>query len=522
MRNIPLLSVLAMLALPCPAPAAPLRPNIVLIMADDMGYSDIGCYGGEIETPTLDRLAAGGLRFTQFYNTARCCPTRAALLTGVNQHQAGIGHMTGDYGRPAYQGYLNRRCVTVGEALRRGGYRTLMTGKWHVGGKPGQWPSDRGFDRVYGIPEGAGHFFRIPANRTLVLDSTPIELDPNEPWYSTDAWTDYAIQFVEEANRMDKPFFLYIAHNAPHWPLHALPEDIAKYKGKYAVGWDELRRQRHARQIDAGIVDGRWPLTPRDPKAPAWDSLDEGRRKFLAHKMAVYAAQVDRMDQSIGRLMQRLDELCIAENTLVMFLADNGACAEGVNRDPPGTLPGGPETFQSYGLPWANASNTPFRLYKHWVHEGGIATPLVVSWPVGVKNPGTLVHSPGHVVDIMATCVDTAGVEYPERYNGQAIQPPEGESLLPIFRGDTRQRGPIFWEHEGNRAVRDGRWKLVSRHPGPWELYDLEADRTELHNLAAKQPEKVKELTAKYEAWAERCSVSPWPVVRRNTHHSGS
>ena len=489
------------------------RPNILLIMADDMGFSDIGCYGGEIQTPNLDRLAARGLRFTQFYNTARCCPTRASLLTGLYPHQAGIGHMVGQKkldGKPVpgYLGHLNDRCVTIAEALRPAGYRTLMAGKWHVGEDHPYWPCDRGFEHYYGLISGGSNYWRLDPGRKMARDNEPAE-PQGEKFYMTDAFTDNALAFLDKCGRGPQPFFLYVAFTSPHWPLHAWPEDIARYKGKYLKGWDVLRHERHKRQIEMGLVDGKWPLTPRDSSAPPWEDVKDKEERDL--RMAVYAAQVDRMDQNIGRLLKKLDELGAAENTLILFLADNGGCAEVVDRGKPGVPPGPADSFLSYGLPWANASNTPFRLYKHWVHEGGIATPLIAHWPARIKPGGTLTPQVGHLVDIMATCCDVAGVEYPKTYDGREVTPLEGRSLAPIFDG--RQREPhkaIFWEHEGNRAVRMGKWKLVSRHPGGWELYDMEADRTELANLAAGQPDRVKEMVAAYDAWAARAGVVPW------------
>jgi arylsulfatase A-like enzyme len=489
------------------------RPNIILIMADDMGFSDLSCYGSEIATPNLNRLARGGLRFTQFYNTARCCPTRASLLTGLYQHQAGIGHMVNDRGYPAYQGYLNDRCVTIAEALGRGGYHTLMAGKWHVGENRPHWPTDRGFEHYFGLISGASNYFRLEPGRKMALDDQPFT-PPERGFYMTDAFTDHAVKFVGDYANGERPFFLYLAYTSPHWPLHALPADIEKYRGKYMKGWDALRRERHARMIEMGIVKKEWPLTPRDSRAPAWEDVKDKEARDL--KMAVYAAQIDRMDQDIGRLLARLRETGADQNTLILFLADNGGCAEEVNRGTPGVPPGGPDSFFSYGLPWAKASNTPFRLYKHWVHEGGISTPLIAYWPGVIRQPGTLTHQPGHLIDLMATCTDVGGVEYPKTYKGRSITPLEGKSLAPILRGETRQgHDAIFWEHEGNRAVRQGSWKLVSRYPGNWELYDLEADRTEMNNLAGKQPDKVRELTMLYGAWAKRAGVVPWDRLRK-------
>jgi len=505
-----------------PGRASKRPPNIVLIMADDMGYSDIGCYGGEIATPNLDRLARGGLRFTQFYNGARCCPTRAALLTGLYAHQAGIGHMVDDRGFPSYLGRLNTSCVTIAEALRPAGFTTLMSGKWHVGEDPAYWPTRRGFDHYFGLVNGSSSYFQVDKDKHMALEDqeyTP----PEKGFYMTDAFTDRALGFLERQTSPDKPFFLYLPYTSPHWPLHALPEDIDKYRGTYMMGWDELRRQRHERMITLGVVSKDWPLTPRDERVPAWKDVTD--KAFRDLSMAVYAAQIDRMDQNIGRVLARLDQMGASDNTLILFLADNGGCAEEINRGAPGVGPGGRDSYWSYGLPWANASNTPFRLYKHWVHEGGISTPLIASWPGRVKAPGSITTQPGHLIDLMATCVDVAGARYPQTFNGQAITPLEGKSLRPILEG--REREPhqaIYWEHEGNRAVRQGQWKLVSRFEGgnPWELYDLEADRTETHNLGATNPAKVKELSGLWDAWAVRVGVQPWEQVKARQKKGGA
>jgi arylsulfatase A-like enzyme len=487
--------------------AAPSRPNIILVMADDMGFSDIACYGGEIKTPTLDRLADGGIRFTQFYNTGRCCPTRAALLTGLYSHQAGVGHMVEDRGVPGYRGFLNDRCATIAEVLGDAGYATLMTGKWHLGENRPHWPFDRGFQKSYSLVSGGTNYFRLDPGRKLARDDQ--QISPEEGWYVTDAISDNAAAYLSEQRPAEKPFFLYVAYTAPHWPLHARPEDIARYRGKYTKGWDAIRRERHARMISLGLVDGRWPITPRDKSVPAWE--DAPNQDDLDLRMAVYAAQIDRMDQGIGKIMAKVTEIGAEENTLFFFLADNGGCAEIIDRGMPGVPAGEADSFLSYGVGWANASNTPFRRYKHWVHEGGIASPLVVHWPAGIKRQGQLETQPGHVVDIMATCLAVAGVSYPKSRGGNEITPVAGISLVPAFDGKPLGRPePIFWEHEGNRAVRDGKWKLVSQYPGDWELYDIEADRTELVNLAAKQPDVVKRMAEQYETWAARSNVVPW------------
>jgi arylsulfatase A-like enzyme len=515
-------------AAPAPAP----RPNIVLIMADDMGFSDIGCYGSEIRTPNLDALAAGGLRFTHFYNAARCCPTRASLLTGLYPHQAGVGHMVDT--RTSYPRDLSDRAVTIAEALRPAGYRTRMAGKWHVTpvtDSKHNWPLQRGFERYYGTIHGAGSFYN-----PVSLVSGNAVIEPDRPdFYYTDALTDRAVADIAESAGQADPFFLYVAYTAPHWPLQ-IPEsapELAHYASTYLQGWDRLRAERHRRQIELGVVDGRWPLVPRDPEAPAWE--DAGDREWQARRMAVYAAMIERLDRGIGRIVDRLRESGVLDKTLVLFLADNGGCAEelgpnanglhvpSATRDGrpvrvgnlPSISPGPEDTYQSYGLPWAGASNTPFRRYKHWVHEGGIATPLIAHWPAVVTRKGGLTPEPGHLIDIMATCLDVAGAEYPADREGKPVIPLEGKSLRPILEGGSRPgHEAIFWEHEGNRAVHMGRWKLVSKYPGPWELYDLEADRTELHDLAAVNPVLVRDMTARYDRWAGRAGVRPWAEVQ--------
>jgi len=488
--------------------AQPKRPNILIILADDMGFSDIGCYGSEIETPNLNRLASQGVRFTHFRNTARCCPSRSSLLTGLYPHQAGVGLMVEDRGRPAYQGYLNDRCVTMAEVLRPAGYHTLMSGKWHVGEDRPHWPTDRGFEKYFGLISGACNYFRLDEGRQMALDDRPWTPPADGSFYMTDAIADHAVDHLDKYGRGPEPFFLYTAFTAPHYPLHARPQDIAKYEGKYMQGWDALRKERHQRMIEMGIVDKRWPLTPRDADAPAWDTVTD--KKAWDRRMAVYAAQIDRLDLGIGRILQKLREIGAEDNTLVLFLADNGGCAEIVDQGEPGVLPGLPDSFLSYGIPWANASNTPFRLYKRWVHEGGVASPFIARWPSVIKQKNTLTHETGHLIDIMATAVDISGAKYP----GAPILPMEGRSLLPVFQGKSIGDRKLYWEHMGNRAALEGKWKLVSRDPGDWELYDLEADRTEMNDLAARMPDKAKRLISDYTAWADRCGVAPWEEVR--------
>lgn len=519
------------------------HPNIILIMADDMGFADLGCYGSEIHTPNLDRLAENGIRFSRFYNGARCCPTRASLLTGLYAHQAGIGSMTNDWGHESYRGDLNNRCVTLAEALGSSGYATYMAGKWHVTGHLGywsgneekmskhNWPLQRGFDRFFGTIIGAGSYYD-PV--TLVRDNEPVDPDKDE-FYYTDAINDHMVEFINEhiQSGNDAPFFAYVAHVAPHWPLHALPEDIERYDGVYDKGWDEIRRKRFERMKQMGLVNEDIELTPRDPRVPRWE--DEENKEWRIRAMEVYAAQIERMDRGIGRIIGALEKNGILDNTLIVFLADNGGCAEVVKEgwtgmfisqetrdgrpvhvgDDPECMPGPEETYQSYGIGWANVSNTPFRLYKHFSHEGGISSPMIMHWPDGIESKGEWRRHPSHIIDLMPTFLDVAGAEYPERFNGQEILPPEGQSLIPVIKQDRVERdGPLFWEHEGNRAVLSGKWKLVQRHNRDWELFDMLTDRTETTDLSDEMPEKVAELKAMYEEWAERAGVLPWPAYK--------
>ena len=541
----------SLLAFHAGAATAP-KPNIMVILSDDMGFSDLGCYGSEINTPNLDKLAANGLRFTQFYNTARCCPTRASLLTGLYPHQAGVGHMVQDRGLEGYQGELNQRCVTIAEALKPAGYRCYAVGKWHVtrntspDGSKHDWPLQRGFDTYYGTLHGAGSYFD-PSS--LMHDNKVITAatDPDYPadgYYYTDAISDHAARFVTDhaATHARKPFFMYVAYTAAHWPLHAKESDIAKYRGKYDAGYDPVRKARFEKARKLGLISAGCELSPQ-----AGDWMAVTNKAWEARCMEVYAAQVDCMDQGIGRILAALENSGQKENTLVLFLQDNGGCAEATGRSghtfraekpslPPsdanflqqgsqpkqtrdgwplltgtGVMPGPRDTFIAYGRAWANVSNTPFREYKHWVHEGGIATPLIAHWPKHIAARGELRHQSGHLIDIMATCLEVAGAEYPAEVRGQKTVPLEGKSLMPAFANQPIQREALFWEHEGNRAVRVGDWKLVAKGAaGPWELYNLSSDRTELNNLAGNQPDRVRELAGKWEQWAKRADVLPW------------
>ena len=506
------------------------KPNIVIIMADDMGFSDIGCYGGEIQTPHLDQLAAGGLRYTHFYNTGRCCPTRACLLSGLYPHQTGVGNMIRDQNLLGYRGQLNRDCVTMAEVLGSVGYVTAAIGKWHLttddnprdpAADRSSWPTERGFDTFFGTLPGGGNYFDPHG---LVRDEEPIEA--GDDFYYTDAISDAATRVVQQAAEVKKPLFLYVAYTAPHWPLHALEEDVDGYRETFAKGWDQLREERYRRMLGMGLLKEQWKLSPRDHRVGAWK--DEPNRAWQIERMAVYAAQIDRMDRGIGQIADALEQTGQMDNTIFFFLADNGGCSEIIAprtlpQDHPetkfgnqeGVMPGGPDTFSSYGIGWANLSNTPFRKYKTLQFEGGTASPLIVHWPEGIEleRNGSLVHDPSHVIDLMATVVDASGATYPETVAGRAIQPMEGESLQPTFAGDSLQRNePLFFEHIGHRAVREPQWKLVCRGPyAPWELYDLQADRTELHDLADQQPDRVRQMVAKWDAWAERARVKPWP-----------
>ncbi len=539
-------------------PAFSAQPNIVYILADDMGFSDMGCYGSEIETPNLDALAKGGLRFTQFYNTARCCPTRASLLTGLYPHQAGIGHMMEDRNLEGYRGDLNKNCVTIAEALKPAGYKAYAVGKWHVtkvtkpkdDSEKYNWPLQRGFDRFYGTIHGAGSFFDP---NTLTRDNHYISpfADPEYPtddYYYTDAISDHAVRFVREHDK-SKPFFLYVAYTAAHWPMHARESEIAKYKGKYAAGFEAVRKARYEKMLKEGVVGTgnttNWAL----PTEIAEKELSAPEQR----KMEVFAAMVDCMDRGIGRIVQSLKEAGQYENALICFLQDNGGCAEMVGHVGPGapraetpSLPplskdylqpdmvpkqtrdgfpvrqgvsvmaGPSDTYIGYGEAWATVSNTPFRKHKHWVHEGGISTPLIAHWPAGITRKGEIESTPGHLIDLMATAVDLSKTTYPTN-----VKPMEGRSLAPLFTGGKIEREAIYWEHEGNRAVRVGDWKIVADYNKPWELYNLAEDRSEQHDLSKEHPDRVQQMAAMYDAYAKRANVEPWDKVMPNAGKKG-
>ena len=531
-----------------------LKPNIILVLSDDMGYSDIGCYGGEIETPNLDRLAASGLRYTRFYNTGRCCPTRASLLTGLHAHQAGIGEMTNDGRQRGYQGDLSRNAVTIAEALKPAGYRNYMAGKWHVtsqlkpDGDKNNWPLQRGFDRFYGTIIGAGSFFDpwtlTRGNKAITPDNDG-EYQP-EKYYYTDAISDHASRYIREhsANHAEQPFFMYVSYTAAHWPMHALEQDIARYKGRYDSGYDTIREERHRRMKELGVV-GNWKP---GPAAAHWNSVDASTREWDLRCMEVYAAMVDSMDQGIGRIVDSLKATGQFENTLILYLQDNGGCDESYGRNAPkrplpedivpmgkdelqtkmipdrardgrpvrtgpGVMPGAADTYIAYGRNWANVSNTPFREYKSSSHEGGIATPMIAHWPKGIAARNELRHEPGHLIDIMATCIELSGAEYPARFAGHEILAMEGRSLAGGFAADRRDERTLLFEHYGSAAIHKGPWKLVrAGETRPWELYAIEEDRTELNDLSEKHPDKVRELAELWEKEAVRTYIYPKPA----------
>ena len=535
------------------------KPNIVVILADDMGYSDIGCYGSEIDTPNLNQLAADGLRFTQFYNTGRCCPTRASLLTGLYPHQAGVGHMMDDRGLPGYRGELSDKAMTMAEVLRTAGYRNYAVGKWHVTKAVGpntqkdkhNWPLQRGFDRYYGTIHGAGSFFD-PYTLTRDNEFVSAFADPEyvtDDYYYTDAVSDNAVRFVDEHQtaHAEQPFFMYVTYTAAHWPMHAREKDIAKYSGRYDAGYQAIRDARYKRMLELGVIDSAntvdWPI-PEELKEKEYFAWD-------CRNMEVYAAMIDSMDRGIGKIVDSLRKNNQLENTIVFFMQDNGGCQETIGRGGKGkpraqtpplkkladdylqprmipiqtrdgfpirqgkTVFAGPaDTFVGYGIGWATVSNTPFRMYKHYVHEGGISTPLVVHWPKGLQRHGELEATPGHLIDVMATAVDLAGAKYPEQFNSQPITPLEGVSLKPTFSGESINREILYWEHEGNRAIRVGDDKLVSEFGKPWELYDIAKDRSEQNDLSQQDPQKAAELSSLWQVYADRANVVDWSKVK--------
>lgn len=517
------------LSLKAKSPAA--RPNIILVMVDDMGFSDLGCYGSEIDTPTIDALANGGVKFSNFYNNSRCCPTRASLMTGLQPHQTGIGWMTNPPGKvrgednpPAYRGYLNRNCVTIAEALAPAGYAPMIAGKWHLGMcKEELWPLQRGFEKFYGCLSGATSFFKPTGDRKIsmgnkILDN--LESTTDRKYYTTDAFTDHAIQFMdEELSSKKRPFFLYLAYTAPHWPIDCHKEEVEKYRGKYMMGWDKLREERYKKQIELGLIDPKWKLSPRDSKVPAWNSLDEDKKVEQDLMMAGYAGMIDRVDQNMAKVVQFLKDKGQFDNTLILFLTDNGACAEGGTLAKGDPIKGGGKL----GRAWANAGSTPFRMYKHYTHEGGAATPFFMHWPKRIKPQSGWYREPAQLIDFMPTFLELSGATWPETMHGNPIPKLEGLSLVPAFDGKPLGRTrPMFSEHENNAFIIDGKWKLVGKgvagnsgvNPELWELYDLESDRTELNNLIKTHPEKAAEMAQQWQEWADRVKVYPKAVKK--------
>ena len=511
-------------------------PNILLIVADDLGYSDLGCYGGEIETPQLDNLAKNGTLFTRFYTTGRCCPSRTSILTGLYPHRAGLGHMIRDLGQPGYRGRISDDAITIAQVLQKSGYRTFMSGKWHLGTPD---PTKHGFEEYFGTLASAqtfwdpNHYIRFP-------EGSNVRKYEDGEFYGTNALTDYALDFLQEARETpDKPWFLYVAYNSPHFPLQAPKSDIEKYAETYKIGWDEIRHERIEKMKQIGILPEETVLTPRseywawaesEPGVnPAWTDVPEERQMDLARRMAIFAAMVDIMDQNIGRLISELEKENEMENTLIIFLSDNGACAEwdpngfDIRTGPNNILHkgeqidemGGPGTYLSFGSGWANASNTPWRLYKHYNHEGGISSPFIVHWPAGIKQSNITDNHPAHLIDLMPTILDAAGTNYPEEFNGQKTIPLPGISILPLLNGESAKDRILYFEHEGNRAVDDGKWKLSALRGKDWELYDMENDRTELNDLADKFPSIVNRLDSLWNIWAQDNYVTPLPTNYR-------
>ena len=527
------------------------RPNIVLILADDLGYSDLGCYGGEIRTPNLDYLAENGLRFTRFYNTSRCCPSRASLLTGLYNHDAGIGEMTTDRNIPGYRGYITENTVTLAEVLGEAGYQTGMSGKWHVSNTVvqdtpekqlawlnhqefhplfapiEQYPTRRGFDRYFGNIWGVVDFFDP---FSLVSGTTPVREVP-EGYYHTDAINDTAVAYIDDFSRKKSPFFLYVAHTAPHWPLMAPEEDIEKYADTYKSGWEAIRKERYARMTAMGLIDSTTTvLSPQVQEDLSWE--DNPDKEWDARAMAVHAAMIDRMDRGIGRIIDKLKATGEIDNTIIVFLSDNGASSEnaaayGPGFDRPGEtrngeqivydtekehLPGPQTVYSSIGKRWANVANTPFRLWKAQSYEGGIRTPMIAFWPRGIQEKGGITDQVAHVMDFMATFAQMGQAPYPESFNGNDILPLQGKSLVPVFEGKKREgHTALFNEHFGARYVRQGHWKLVKRNRQDWHLYDVEKDQSETRNLAAAHPDKVKELDSLWQHWAKSHQVLPKP-----------
>lgn len=521
------------------------KPNIIIVMVDDMGFSDLSSYGSEINTPNIDKLATNGLQFTQFYNAGRCCPSRASLLTGLYAHKTGLGYMTAqDYGKPGYRADMNNECVTIAETLKEAGYGTYMAGKWHVNlnFKPEEskhnWPLQRGFDKFFGTLIAAGSYWNP---LTLVEGNEYVQA--SDDFYYTEAITDKSIEYIKNHDT-SSPFFLYMAYTAPHWPLHAREEAIAKHRGKFSEGWDVLRSKRHQKLKDLGIIRHDTALPERDEKNEAWESVEN--KEWEQTRMEAYAGTIEHLDIGIGKLVASLKKQGKLDNTIIFFLSDNGGDkTEHINGmignsgkpwsimnyvpthtkngelvisgDYPGVALGADTTYGGYGLKWANLSNTPFKKFKTYMHEGGISAPLLVHWPAGIKTKNELRKQPAHIIDIMATCLDIAQVDYPKTFKNNTIKPIDGKSMLPIFKNDSKIHDTLYWEHQGNKAIRLGDWKLVSQlEKNTWELYNLKEDRTETNDLSSQEPQRVKQLARAYNTWAKASNVEPWKNMSIN------
>jgi len=498
------------------------QPNIVIILADDLGFSDIGAFGSEIKTPNLDKLANNGLILTQFYNAGRCCPSRASLLTGLYSHQVGIGDMVQDKGFPSYQGYLNEHCITIGQALKQAGYSTIVSGKWHVGLVPSAWAVNRGFDESFTLQNNGSSYFNSQPlyndGRTVTfLEGNKEIIRTDTSKYLTQAITDFAINALDKQSKNKKPFFLYLTYNAPHWPIQALPEDIEKYKGKYLAGWDKLREKRYKALQEKGIIDQKWALSNRFENVPDWEQLSPEEKDKWDTRMAIYAAMIDRMDAGIGEVLQKIKQLGEDKNTIVLFLSDNGGSADDVKNwnyvTQKNGKAGSVASIDSYESPWGNVSNTPFRLFKKNTHEGGIASPFIAYFPHHIKA-GSKSTRPSHLIDIFPTCLDLAGVKYPTTFQEKSLIPLEGTSLKVIFEGKTTAQKTLFWEHEGSKAIRKGNWKAVAENNQPWELYNLANDRTETKNKAKDNPIVLQKLIAEHENWSKKVGVQDWNKIK--------
>ncbi|MBO9703155.1 MAG: arylsulfatase [Sporocytophaga sp.] len=498
------------------------RPNIIIILADDMGFSDLGCYGSEIPTPNLDKLAYEGLRLTNFYNAGRCCPSRASILTGLYPHQAGIGDMLQNKGSYAYQGFLSDSCVTIAQLLKQAGYHTITSGKWHVGTSPSALAPNRGFDKSFCmLNNGSSYFKNGPLyndGRTVTFMQNGRVINRDTNYYLTQNITDFVLSAIEEQKNNKNPFFLYLTYTAPHWPIQALEEDIRLFRGKYLIGWDSIREHRFKKQIKEKIFDKETKLSSRYYKVPQWNNIHENDKNLWDLRMSIYAAMIYRMDKGIGEILQKLKKTGEDKNTLIIFLSDNGGSGDEVQKDnlviQRNGTPGTGDYIDSYQKNWGNASNTPFSMFKKNMHEGGISTPFIAYFP-GVIKPGQINHSTGHIINILPTCLELAKAKYPQTFNGNHLKQPEGKSMINIFKGAKSGNDTLYWEHEGNKAIRVKNWKLVYElEQNEWQLYDLQSDRSETRNLVNNYPDKVQQLIAAHDKWCSKIGVIDWSTIK--------